>query len=60
MIQGTLPLVADLRAAGYDIQTIGYGVEDAYHADDEFARLSDFKEGFAVLTGIICDLDDLA
>jgi hypothetical protein len=32
---GTLPLVADLQDAGFDLQTIGYGVEDAYHADNE-------------------------
>jgi hypothetical protein len=42
------------------VQTVGYGVEDAYHADNEFARLSDFKDGFAVLMGMIAELHDHA
>eukprot|EP01029_Cantina_marsupialis_P029754 TRINITY_DN782141_c0_g1_i1.p1 TRINITY_DN782141_c0_g1~~TRINITY_DN782141_c0_g1_i1.p1 ORF type:complete len:433 (-),score=178.73 TRINITY_DN782141_c0_g1_i1:124-1422(-) len=46
---GTLPLVGDMQKAGYDIQTIGFGVEDAYHAENEFARLSDFVKGFQIL-----------
>eukprot|EP00128_Syssomonas_multiformis_P010446 Colp12_sorted_trinity150504_noHs@5700 len=50
---GSLPLVADLQAAGYDIQTVGYGVEDAYHADNEYARLSDYEQGFRVLVKVI-------
>lgn len=33
-----------------------YGVEDAYHADNEFARLSDFQEGFQVLLRVIAAL----
>lgn len=53
---GTLPLVADLKDAGFDVQTVGYGVEDAYHADNEFARISDFQEGFKVLCNIIAYL----
>jgi len=50
---GSLPLVADLQENGFDVQTIGYGVEDAYHADNEFARLSDFEQGFRVLVRVI-------
>lgn len=53
---GTLPLVADLQDAGFDVQTIGYGVEDAYHADNEFARISDFQQGFKVLCEVIHSL----
>ena len=53
---GTLPLVADLKDAGFDVQTIGYGVEDAYHADNEFARISDFEQGFKVLCEVIYSL----
>lgn len=56
---GTLPLVGDLRAQGMDLQTVGYGVEDAYHADNEFARLSDYGDGFKVLTRLLRHLDAL-
>lgn len=50
---GALPLVADLQRDGFDIQTIGFGVEDAYHADNEFARISDFKQGFQVMVRVV-------
>jgi acetylornithine deacetylase len=50
---GSLPLVADLQEAGFDVQTVGYGLEDAYHADDEYALLSDFQQGFRVLANVI-------
>ena len=53
---GSLPLVADLQTAGFDVQTVGYGVEDAYHADNEYALLSDYKQGFQVLCSIISQL----
>lgn len=53
---GTLPLVADLKDAGFDVQTVGYGVEDAYHANNEFARISDYQQGFQVLCNIIQSL----
>lgn len=57
---GTLPLVGDLQRKGFDVQTVGYGLEgildlffftciDYYHADDERARLSDFQDGFSVI-----------
>jgi acetylornithine deacetylase len=55
---GSLPLVAELQAQGLDIQTIGYGVEDAYHADNEFARVSDFETGFKVLMDVIAGMHD--
>eukprot|EP01094_Clydonella_sp_ATCC50884_P000867 TRINITY_DN10648_c0_g1_i1.p1 TRINITY_DN10648_c0_g1~~TRINITY_DN10648_c0_g1_i1.p1 ORF type:complete len:453 (-),score=150.12 TRINITY_DN10648_c0_g1_i1:72-1430(-) len=53
---GSLPLVADLQEQGFDVQTVGYGVEDAYHADNEFARISDFAKGFEVLRRMIVAL----
>jgi acetylornithine deacetylase len=54
---GTLPLVAELQNAGFDLQTIGYGDEDSYHGDNEFALLSEYKKGFKVLTGILSKLN---
>lgn len=57
---GTLPLVAELKQKGLDVQCVGYGVEDAYHMDNEFARLSDFKQGFKVMLEIIHTLSEQA
>jgi len=57
---GTLPLVADLQAGGFDVQTVGYGDEEAYHADNEFALLSSFVKGFKVLARIIDLVDSRA
>eukprot|EP01006_Ploeotia_vitrea_P027070 TRINITY_DN59949_c0_g1_i2.p2 TRINITY_DN59949_c0_g1~~TRINITY_DN59949_c0_g1_i2.p2 ORF type:complete len:273 (-),score=178.32 TRINITY_DN59949_c0_g1_i2:49-867(-) len=54
---GSLPLVADLKAMGCDVQTIGYGIEEAYHADNEYAKLSDFEQGFQVLMMVISRLN---
>ena len=50
---GTLPLVADLKNNGFDVQTVGYGIEELYHNDNEACRLSDFSKGFRVLTRIL-------
>jgi len=55
---GSLPLVADLQENGFDVQTIGYGIEDAYHADNEFAKISDFEEGFKVLVDVIIQINN--
>eukprot|EP01088_Endostelium_zonatum_P014089 TRINITY_DN2953_c1_g2_i1.p1 TRINITY_DN2953_c1_g2~~TRINITY_DN2953_c1_g2_i1.p1 ORF type:complete len:493 (-),score=119.60 TRINITY_DN2953_c1_g2_i1:277-1755(-) len=52
-LTGSLPLIADLKEAGFDVQTIGFGVEDVYHADNEYLRLQDFKEGFKILLRVI-------
>jgi len=54
---GTLPLVSELKDFGWDVQVTGYGVEDAYHADDEYAKLSDFQQGFKVLMEVVARLD---
>lgn len=54
---GSLPLVADLKDAGFDVQTIGYGIEAYYHNDDEQARLSDFEKGYQVIVTVISALD---
>eukprot|EP00727_Mastigamoeba_balamuthi_P014497 m51a1_g9672 putative acetylornithine deacetylase-like (421) ;mRNA; f:1266949-1268907 len=45
---GTLPIVADLSAMGIDVQTIG--------ADNEYGLLSDFEQGFQILSRIIAKL----
>ncbi|CAI6008873.1 unnamed protein product [Closterium sp. NIES-65] len=52
-ITGSLPLIRDLQEAGFDVQTMGYGVMATYHARNEYALLSDFKLGYRVLTNLI-------
>ena len=55
-ICGSLPLVRDLQRAGFDVQMTGFGRMDAYHADNEYCRLSDMKNGFDILVSFIGQL----
>jgi acetylornithine deacetylase len=48
-----LPLVAELKRRGFDIQITGFGLAEAMHAADEHARLDDFADGFAVLVDLL-------
>ncbi|EGG22372.1 acetylornithine deacetylase [Cavenderia fasciculata] len=50
---GTLPLVKELQDSGFDVQITGFGREDCYHADNEYANLSDFKKATQILTRTI-------
>lgn len=43
--------------AGFDVQTMGYGVMSTYHAKNEYALLEDFEGGFKVMTNIIAQVD---
>jgi len=58
-ITGTLPCIADLQAAGFDVQCLGFGLLKTYHANDEYGLLSDFARGFRVLSTIIANLERL-
>eukprot|EP01095_Lingulamoeba_sp_RSL-Kostka_P000548 TRINITY_DN10834_c0_g1_i1.p1 TRINITY_DN10834_c0_g1~~TRINITY_DN10834_c0_g1_i1.p1 ORF type:complete len:463 (+),score=182.94 TRINITY_DN10834_c0_g1_i1:67-1455(+) len=53
---GSLPLVADLKEAGFDLQMNGFGLEDYYHCDNEQARISHFDQGFQILVHIMNNL----
>ena len=57
---GSLPLVGALQRGGVDIQTIGFGMEDYYHAPNEQARLSDFAKGYRILCEVIADVSAAA
>ena len=46
---GSLPSVRMLQRDGFDVQIIGFGVEQEFHADDEFCLMSDVRDGFKVL-----------
>jgi len=52
-ITGTLPLVADLQEAGFDLQITGYGMSKFYHGTNENCLISDMKQGYSVFLRII-------
>lgn len=52
-LTGSLPIIADLQEAGYDVQIVGFGRMDAYHAVDEYAMISEYAEGFEIAKDII-------
>ena len=48
-ICGSLPLVGDMQAAGFDIQLTGFGKSEVYHANNEFCLLSDMVNANKIL-----------
>lgn len=52
-ITGSLPLIADLKQLGFDVQITGFGRMEAYHAVNEFGMLSEFKQGYQILLRVI-------
>lgn len=55
---GSLPLVRKMQDAGFDIQITGYGLSKTYHADNEYALLSDMQDAFSILLRIISIADN--
>eukprot|EP01134_Creolimax_fragrantissima_P005605 CFRG5605T1 len=54
---GSLPLVGDLKKGGLDLQMIGFGLVATYHANDEYALLSDFLDGGKVLARFLAKMN---
>lgn len=52
-ITGSLPCIRELQDDGFDVQTMGFGKLAAYHANNEYALLSDFENGFKVLATLL-------
>lgn len=52
-ITGSLPLVRELQESGFDLQICGYGLMSTYHANNEFCKLSDMRQGFEIFAEII-------
>ncbi len=50
---GGLPLVADLKRRGYDLQITGFGHEHVYHGVNEYCSVSQMRCGFETFTRII-------
>lgn len=56
-LTGSLPLIADLKDAGYDVQVTGFGKMEAYHANNEFAYVGDYRDGLRILANTIANLE---
>jgi acetylornithine deacetylase/succinyl-diaminopimelate desuccinylase-like protein len=52
-VTGSLPLVRDLQRKGFDLQITGFGRSGWYHAPNEQASLSHFREGFTILRELL-------
>jgi acetylornithine deacetylase len=52
-LTGTLPLIKDLQRQGHDVQLIGYGRMEGYHALNEFGYLSEFAAGASIVVRTI-------
>lgn len=50
---GAVPLVKEMQDAGIDIQIIGYGNGDAYHANNEYCTISGMEKGFNILRTLL-------
>ncbi|XP_019850498.1 PREDICTED: acetylornithine deacetylase-like [Amphimedon queenslandica] len=50
---GSLPLVADLQEAGFDVQITGYGHSDVYHGDNEYCSLSCMQSAMKILSRVL-------
>ena len=57
-ITGSLPLVKEMQTAGFDIQITGYGLSKTYHADNEYALLSEMMDAYQILLLIISSMDN--
>jgi acetylornithine deacetylase len=51
-IGGSLPLIRDLQDSGFDVMISGYGMSSKYHADNEAASLSHFKEATQIIANV--------
>ena len=44
LVVGSLPLVKEMKEAGYDLQIVGFGQSSVYHGDNEYCLLSDMEK----------------
>lgn len=55
-LTGSLPLVRELQRGGFDVQITGFGRSGFYHAPNEQAELTHFREGFVILRELLTRL----
>jgi len=56
-LTGSLPIIRNLADAGYDVQITGFGRLEAYHAANEFGKISEFGWGVKILSRIVQSLE---
>mmetsp|Transcript_1761 Transcript_1761/g.2779 ORF Transcript_1761/g.2779 Transcript_1761/m.2779 type:complete len:520 (+) Transcript_1761:131-1690(+) len=56
-VNGSLPLVFEMQKAGFDLNILGFGLSEAYHAENEFALLSDLINGSKVLSNFVSKMN---
>jgi len=56
-ICGSLPLVASMKASGFDLCITGFGKSEAYHAENEFASLADMSNAAKILSLYISKME---
>ena len=56
-LTGSLPIIDTLQDQGFDVQVVGFGRMDAYHALNEYAQVSEFVGGAQVITRIVNKLN---
>mmetsp|Transcript_3059 Transcript_3059/g.4377 ORF Transcript_3059/g.4377 Transcript_3059/m.4377 type:complete len:500 (+) Transcript_3059:326-1825(+) len=57
-VSGSLPLVFSMKEAGFDLQIIGFGRSEAYHAENEWCSLDDFVNATKILSLFCSKMDD--
>jgi acetylornithine deacetylase len=50
---GSLPLISELKKHNFDVQIVGYGVTEAYHANNEFCKFSHMALGYDIIRKIL-------
>eukprot|EP00051_Salpingoeca_urceolata_P026545 m.477694 g.477694 ORF g.477694 m.477694 type:complete len:493 (+) comp20921_c0_seq1:1550-3028(+) len=56
-ICGSLPLVGDLKEAGFDVQVVGYGHSSVYHGDNEYCSISDMQDATKIFCHVVNTLN---
>jgi len=59
-LTGSLPLIAELKEEGFDLQMIGFGLSSVYHGTNEYSSVAAMKRGYNVLSKIIETLNGKA
>jgi len=57
-LTGSLPCVAELQEAGFDLQICGYGLAKVYHGTNEYCLISDMAQGYKIFSRIITILNE--
>eukprot|EP00939_MAST-03C_sp_MAST-3C-sp1_P002169 g2169.t1 len=56
-LTGSLPLVQEMKEAGFDLQMVGFGMSSKYHRPNEACRLSDMDDATKVLSSFLSQTD---